>query len=115
MGWRAIRRPHSCSPWRRSSAPSAAASKRRTADAADAAALLERLIDLAPWYEAEVRIVLVRTALRLSDVNEARAQIAAARRLVAREPEAILLRRWLEEADGDVEAFVGSARACPRR
>ena len=83
------------------------------ADAADAAALLERLIDLAPWYEAEVRIVLVRTALRLSDVNEARAQIATARRLVARVPEAVLLRRWLEEADGDVEAFVGSALRLP--
>ncbi len=83
------------------------------ADAADAAALLERLIDLAPWYEAEVRIVLVRTALRLSDVNEARAQIAAARRLVTRAPEAVLLHRWLEEADGDVEAFVGSALRLP--
>ena len=37
--------------------------------------------DVAPWYELEVRIVLARAALRLSDVNEARTQLAAAARL----------------------------------
>ena len=83
------------------------------ADAAEAASLLERLVDLAPWYEAEVRLVLVRTALRLSDVNEARAQLAAARRIVAREPEAVLLDRWLRQADADVGAFVGTAPRLP--
>jgi LuxR family maltose regulon positive regulatory protein len=83
------------------------------ADATEAASLLERLVDLAPWYEAEVRLVLVRTALRLSDVNGARTQLAAARRIVAREPEAVLLARWLDQADADVGAFVGSAPRLP--
>ena len=50
-------------------------------DAGDAAALLERLTDFAPWYEAEVQIVLARAALRLSDVGETRVRIAQARRL----------------------------------
>jgi LuxR family transcriptional regulator, maltose regulon positive regulatory protein len=83
------------------------------ADATEAAALLERLVDIAPWYEAEVRIVLARTALRLSDVNQARAQVAAARRIVARAGSATLLRRWLQQADADVEAFVGGAPRLP--
>jgi LuxR family maltose regulon positive regulatory protein len=83
------------------------------ADAAEAASLLERLVDVAPWYEAEVRLVLVRTALRLSDVNVARNQLAAARRLVAREPGAVLLARWLDQADADVGAFVGTAPRLP--
>ena len=86
-------------------------------DAAEAAALLERLIDLAPWYEAEVRIVLVRTALRLSDVNEARAQLAAARRIVARGcPRRSLLGRWLERGRRRRRGVRRHApRGCPRR
>ena len=85
------------------------------ADAAEAAALLERLTDLAPWHEIEVRIVLGRAALRLSDVNEARALLAGAappRRAAARGGRAAPL---VDEAAADVEAFAGAAAACPRR
>ena len=86
------------------------------ADAAEAAALLERLTDLAPWYEVEVRIVLGRAALRLSDVNEARAQLAAAPSGSPRgSPRRSCSTRWLDEADADVEAFAARAAACPRR
>ena len=56
------------------------------ADARAAAALLERLTDFAPWYEAEVQIVLARAAVRLSDVGETRLRLAEARRLAVRLP-----------------------------
>ena len=70
--------------------PSAAASTSADADAREAAALLARMVDIAPWYELEVHLALTRTALRLSDVNEARAHLAAAQRVAAREPEAVV-------------------------
>ena len=50
------------------------------------ALLCEQLVDVAPWYELEVQLALARAALRLSDVNGARAQLAAAHRLAARSP-----------------------------
>ena len=82
-------------------------------DAATAAELLERLSDFAPWHELEVRIVLVRAALRLSDLNGARALLAGAQRLAARLPEAVTLRRWCEEAAEDVQAFADAACRLP--
>ena len=41
-----------------------------TEDCADATRLLDAMDDFVPWYVAEVRIVLARAALRLSDVAE---------------------------------------------
>ena len=83
------------------------------ADAAASAALLERLTDVAPWHELEVRIVLARAALRLSDVNEARRLLAGTARLAARLPEAITLRRWLSTVETDLAIFAGaSQRPC---
>jgi LuxR family maltose regulon positive regulatory protein len=69
------------------------------ADLQTAASLLERLTDLARWYEIEVAIVLARAALRMSDVNVARTQLAAAARLAARAPEAVVLHDWLHAAE----------------
>jgi LuxR family transcriptional regulator, maltose regulon positive regulatory protein len=66
-------------------------------DAGRATALAERLVDFAPWYEIEIRIVLCRTALRLSDLADARAQIAHASRLLRRSPDAAVLHEWLDE------------------
>ena len=48
-------------------------------DVREAAVLLERVTDLAPWYELEVQLVLARAALRLSDVNGARTRLARRR------------------------------------
>jgi LuxR family maltose regulon positive regulatory protein len=75
------------------------------ADTVEAAGLLEHITDLAPWYEIEVRIVLGRAALRLSDVNDARVQLAEAGRLAARLPEAVTLHRWLHAAEANLEMF----------
>ena len=74
-------------------------------DARAAAELLERLIDFAPWYEAEVQLVLGRAAARLSDVGETRLRLAEARRLVVRLPEAVEMQRRLREAEADLEAL----------
>ena len=41
-------------------------------DARRAADLAAQLVDFVPWYEIEIRVVLARTALRLSDVTGAR-------------------------------------------
>ena len=53
---------------------------------------------MSPWYEAETRIVLARTLLRLDDVAGARAWLAEAGRYLKRTPDATVLREWLEEA-----------------
>ena len=82
------------------------------ADAREAAALLESLIDFAPWYEAEANLVLGRAALRLSDVGEARARLADARRLAGR-LDAVTLDRWLTDALTDLDSFTGAASRLP--
>jgi LuxR family maltose regulon positive regulatory protein len=78
-------------------------------DAREASELLGRLTDVAPWYEIEVQIVLARTALRLSDANEARARIAAARCRGARLPEAVVLHEWLRTAEADLADYTRSS------
>ena len=50
-----------------------------TEDCAEATRLLDAMDDFVPWYVAEVRIVLARAALRLSDVAGARALVEAGR------------------------------------
>jgi len=82
-------------------------------DADEAGELLERLVDVAPWYELEVRIALARAALRLSDVNEARTQLVAAARIHDRLPESVTLGGWLCAAEADLEAFTRAACALP--
>lgn len=67
-------------------------------DARRAAELAGKLADFAPWYVAEVRIALARTAMRLSDVAGARDQLAHVSRLVRESPGAVVLREWLDES-----------------
>ena len=57
-------------------------------------ALLETLVDLSPWYEAEARIVVARALALLDDIPGARAHLADAGRFVARVPDAPLLTEW---------------------
>ena len=53
-------------------------------DARRAEELTARLADFAPWYEVEVRVVLARAALRLSDAVGCAPQLADAARLLRR-------------------------------
>jgi LuxR family maltose regulon positive regulatory protein len=82
-------------------------------DCAEAARLLDEMDDFAPWYVAEVRIVLARVALRLSDVVGARALIEAAGLAVRATPETPVLAAWLEEASAQVEAYSSCAVDAP--
>jgi LuxR family transcriptional regulator, maltose regulon positive regulatory protein len=67
-------------------------------DARRAAELVGRLTDFAPWYVAEVRIALALTALRLSDVANARGHLGHASSLVRQSPDAVVLKEWLGES-----------------
>ena len=64
-----------------------------TEDCAEATRLLDAMDDFVPWYVAEVRIVLARAALRLSDVAGARALVEAAALAVRATPDAPVLGR----------------------
>jgi LuxR family maltose regulon positive regulatory protein len=68
-----------------------------TIDARRAADLASWLVDFAPWYEIEIRIVLARTALRLSEVPGARSQLEQVSRLLRRFPEGTVLHEWLDD------------------
>jgi LuxR family maltose regulon positive regulatory protein len=74
-------------------------------DLQDAARLLATLADFAPWYGAEVHILLARAALRLSDVNLARTHLNEATRLFKHAPGLGVLEDWLSEALGQLETF----------
>jgi LuxR family transcriptional regulator, maltose regulon positive regulatory protein len=69
------------------------------------------LIDFAPWYDVELRILVARAAVRLSDVNSARTALADASRLMRLVPEAVALHAWLKDAQERHDAFVGPASA----
>jgi LuxR family maltose regulon positive regulatory protein len=69
--------------------------------------------DFVPWYVAEVRIVLARAALRLSDVVGARAHIEGAALAVRSTPDAPVLEAWLEAASSQVESYSTSAIVAP--
>ena len=84
-----------------------------TEDCAEATRLLETMDDFVPWYVAEVRIVLARAALRLSDVAGARALVEGAALAVRATPDAPVLAAWLEDASAQVEAYATSAIMTP--
>jgi LuxR family maltose regulon positive regulatory protein len=75
--------------------------------------LLAVLADFAPWYEAEVRLVIARAALRLGDVVGARTLLAEASRLARRVPDAVVLRTWLDEVWGQADTFSAAALLGP--
>jgi LuxR family transcriptional regulator, maltose regulon positive regulatory protein len=67
------------------------------------------LVDFAPWYDVELRVLTARAATRLSDVTAARTLLADASRLMRRVPEAVALRVWLQDAWARHDAFAGPA------
>jgi len=74
------------------------------ADAAHAACLRERLTDFPAWFEIELDVMLTRAALRLSDVNAARAALARAARRLRRVADAPVLTRWVRELSDQFDA-----------
>jgi len=80
-------------------------------DLHEATRLNAMLTDFAPWYGAEVHILLARAALRLSDVCVARTHVNEAARLLRRVPEAVALADRLAEALAQLEAFTPPERA----
>jgi LuxR family transcriptional regulator, maltose regulon positive regulatory protein len=76
-----------------------------------AVCLQSTLIDFAPWYDVELRILIARAAVRLSDVNRARTALVDASRLMRRVPEAAALQTWLQDAWARHDAFIGPASA----
>jgi LuxR family transcriptional regulator, maltose regulon positive regulatory protein len=75
--------------------------------------LLERNIDCAPWYVAEVRIVLARAALRLSDVTAARSHLDDAEVASRAAAGAPVLRAWLDDTREQVDAYSARALIAP--
>jgi LuxR family transcriptional regulator, maltose regulon positive regulatory protein len=71
--------------------------------------LLAALGDYLPWYEVEVRVVIARAALRLSDVRTARRLLAEAARFVRRAPGDAALRDRLEQVSAQADAASDSA------
>jgi LuxR family transcriptional regulator, maltose regulon positive regulatory protein len=83
------------------------------ADVERAMALLALTTDFAAWYGAEVRILLARAALRMSDVCLAREQVHEGARLLRHVPEAVTLAGWLRETQAQLAAFTPPASAQP--
>jgi LuxR family transcriptional regulator, maltose regulon positive regulatory protein len=82
-------------------------------DLREATRLAAELTDFAPWYEVELALVSARAALRLCDIGDADARIAAAARLLRLAPEAVVLADWLADAREQLVAFAGPTGAPP--
>ncbi|HEY7075060.1 MAG TPA: LuxR C-terminal-related transcriptional regulator [Solirubrobacteraceae bacterium] len=81
------------------------------ADLAEAARLRDALTDFAPWYEAELGVLMARAAIRLGDVAGARDLLSRATRHVARAGDPPVLAEWLEDARRQCDASGGGASA----
>ncbi len=81
------------------------------ADAARAHELLTRLTDFPAWYEIELRVMLARALLRLSDVNRTRELLAGAERLEHRMTGAPVLEAWLQDGWDQLHAFTAGGTA----
>jgi LuxR family transcriptional regulator, maltose regulon positive regulatory protein len=79
------------------------------ADLRQGRALLERLEDFAPWYEAETWVALARASVRLGDVPEATLMLGEASRVLELTPDAIVLAEWIAVTERAIEAASASA------
>ena len=75
-----------------------------------ARALLAKLVEMSPWYQAETRIVIARALARLDDVAGARAQLADAARDLRQTPDAPKLREWVQKAWSEADSASASGR-----
>lgn len=71
--------------------------------------LLRALDEFAAWYEAEVRIVLARAAVKLDEVLIARELLGEAERRLDAMPDAATLRAWANEAETALETVSAAA------
>lgn len=69
--------------------------------------------DFVPWYGAEVRILLARASLLLTDVGAARALLAEASRLARRTPDAVIFEGWFDEAWGHLDGLAETSLSGP--
>ncbi len=67
--------------------------------------LLERLPEFAPWYTAEVRIVLAAAAVRRGDLVASRSLLGDAARATGEIPEAVVLADWVEQVEAAAETL----------
>ena len=113
--WPTMPRWRWCSPSPRWCARAAAGSTPRGSDLRDAGARCSRSSSTSrPAAEAEVALVLARAALRQSDVNLGREQLARARRLLRPLPGAVTLQRWAAEVTAQLERLHRRRRRRPR-
>ncbi len=75
-------------------------SRART-DAARAARLLARCVEMPPWFETESCLLLARAFLRLADSAEANPQLGRARKLIRGPGDSPLVRQWLGAAEAE--------------
>src|SRR4029077_15356946 len=73
------------------------------------APLLAELDGYVAWYGVETRIMLARSAARLTDVARARTLLAEASRAARRVPDAPVLNAWLDEALGELDSRAAAA------
>jgi LuxR family maltose regulon positive regulatory protein len=85
-------------------AASCGRSERAEADTKHAERLLDRLVDVPGWYEAQTRIVLAGAAIRLDDLRRARALLDSAEVFLELTPDAAILTAWLEETRGALDS-----------
>jgi LuxR family maltose regulon positive regulatory protein len=69
------------------------------------------MTDFPAWHDVELRILIARAAVRLSDAAGARTTLAAASRRLRLVPEAVALEAWLQDAWARLDAFTGPAGA----
>jgi LuxR family maltose regulon positive regulatory protein len=79
------------------------------ADLRQGKALLGRLEDFAPWYEAETWVALARASVRLGDAPGATLMLGEATRVLKLTPDAIVLGQWIAETRRSIEAVSESA------
>jgi LuxR family transcriptional regulator, maltose regulon positive regulatory protein len=79
------------------------------ADLRQGRALLERLEDFAPWYEAETWVALARASVRLGDAPAATAMLGEASRVLRLTPDAVVLGEWIDETARSIEVVSASA------
>jgi LuxR family transcriptional regulator, maltose regulon positive regulatory protein len=79
------------------------------ADLRQGRAMLERLEDFAPWYEAETWVALARASARLGDVPGATLMLGEASRVFELTPDATVLGDWIAETALSIEVVSASA------
>jgi LuxR family maltose regulon positive regulatory protein len=69
--------------------------------------------DYIAWYQVEVRALLARVALRLSDVPAARDLLGQGARYLRLTPDAVVLKQLLDDANAQAEAVLASSVIAP--